>query len=344
MYPLPIQTTSTLTLCASLAICASLVGTSAVAQNEPPDTHGRGAHAQHAIKQPDIGFNIPRERNWIKLQRWLSGQKLESKAEVSVDISDPFLLADGAHLFDMYCANCHGAQGKGDGPRADGLEPRPRDLASGMFKFRSTPSGEPPTSQDLFQTISGGLRGTGMLPFADLAESQRWALVAHVSKLANLQAQDSDQGPLDVPAPQQGTSLRDRVARGRQFYTKLGCDKCHGLTGRGDGPSARDQVDAYGRPMVPRDFVTQALKRGEYPEDIYQSIATGLDGTPMPGYLESAASEEIWDLVAFVSSLPAQGFSKVSALELARARELVNIQQGRGRHAVISGCGCSSRR
>ncbi len=306
--------------------------------------HGAAQHgaAQHAMPQRNRAFNIPRERRWIKLQYWLRGQKIPSKPDVSVNIEDPFLLKLGAQLFDMYCANCHGAEGRGDGPRAAGLQPRPRDLASGMFKFRSTPSGEPPTPQDLFQTISGGLRGTGMLPFADLPEMQRWALVAHVTKLAGTAPGEFDLGPVEIPPQPKDLSKPARIARGRQIYTKLGCDKCHGAEGRGDGPSANEQVDAYGVPMAPRDFVIQPLKRGEYIEDVYRTIVTGLDGTPMPGYLESASSEEIWDLIAFVRSLPSEGFNKVSPLEIARARELVNIQQGRGQHAVVSGCGCGS--
>ncbi|WP_035024815.1 c-type cytochrome [Gemmobacter nectariphilus] len=36
--------------------------------------------------------------------------------------------ANGARLYADYCAACHGATGKGDGPAAEGVKPRPADL------------------------------------------------------------------------------------------------------------------------------------------------------------------------------------------------------------------------
>ena len=36
--------------------------------------------------------------------------------------------ANGARLYADYCAACHGPTGKGDGPGAEGLKPRPADL------------------------------------------------------------------------------------------------------------------------------------------------------------------------------------------------------------------------
>lgn len=35
----------------------------------------------------------------------------------------------GKDLYDTYCAACHGAAGRGDGPAAEGLSPRPADLS-----------------------------------------------------------------------------------------------------------------------------------------------------------------------------------------------------------------------
>ena len=37
-------------------------------------------------------------------------------------------LAAAKKDFVRFCAKCHGAQGKGDGPQADALDPKPRDL------------------------------------------------------------------------------------------------------------------------------------------------------------------------------------------------------------------------
>jgi mono/diheme cytochrome c family protein len=37
-------------------------------------------------------------------------------------------LAEGARLYDVYCSNCHGVSGKGDGPTAELLRVPPSDL------------------------------------------------------------------------------------------------------------------------------------------------------------------------------------------------------------------------
>ena len=53
-----------------------------------------------------------------------------------------------AQLFNRHCAACHGPKGDGQGPAAYLLSPKPRDFTSGTYKFRSTPSGSPPTDGD----------------------------------------------------------------------------------------------------------------------------------------------------------------------------------------------------
>ncbi len=39
----------------------------------------------------------------------------------------------GQVSFQMYCAACHGSTGKGDGPGAGALNPKPRDLTDGAY-------------------------------------------------------------------------------------------------------------------------------------------------------------------------------------------------------------------
>ena len=39
-------------------------------------------------------------------------------------------LAAAKKDFVRFCAKCHGNEGKGDGPQADALDPRPRDLTN----------------------------------------------------------------------------------------------------------------------------------------------------------------------------------------------------------------------
>jgi len=49
----------------------------------------------------------------------------------------------------------------------------------------------------------------------------------------------------------------------------------------------------------------ETFGNGTSHEDIYRTIITGLDGTPMPGYSELFAGkeEQAWDLVHYILSL-----------------------------------------
>jgi len=53
-------------------------------------------------------------------------------------------------VYEVNCAACHGVESDGNGPAARMFVTRPRDFRSGIFKFRSTPSGSLPTDEDLF--------------------------------------------------------------------------------------------------------------------------------------------------------------------------------------------------
>src|SRR5437870_5172187 len=68
----------------------------------------------------------------------------------------------GKAVYDAHCVECHGASGKGDGPSAAYLVPRPRDFTSGKYKIRSTESGTVPTDDDLTTSVRRGLYATAM--------------------------------------------------------------------------------------------------------------------------------------------------------------------------------------
>ncbi|HYS80841.1 MAG TPA: c-type cytochrome, partial [Anaeromyxobacteraceae bacterium] len=86
---------------------------------------------------------------------------------------DPAAAERGRSVFNRYCISCHGVDGDGRGPTADWIDPRPRILTSGTFKFRSTPSGKLPTDADLYRTITNGLHHTFMPRWAPTAEMER---------------------------------------------------------------------------------------------------------------------------------------------------------------------------
>lgn len=84
------------------------------------------------------------------------------------------VLARGAELYRANCMMCHGATGRGDGPVAAGLNPRPADFTA--------PNGIPQHSDgELFWWISKGIPGTSMPAFeAILTEEERWIVVHYI--------------------------------------------------------------------------------------------------------------------------------------------------------------------
>ena len=66
----------------------------------------------------------------------------------------------GEAVYTAHCAPCHGGEGDGQGYAYDLVYPRPRDFTSGMFKFRTTESGEPPTRADLLRIVANGANPT----------------------------------------------------------------------------------------------------------------------------------------------------------------------------------------
>ncbi len=81
--------------------------------------------------------------------------------------------ANGKKLAETNCFTCHGASGKGDGPAAAALNPKPADWTS--------PKVQKESDGELFWKISNG-RGP-MPPWKHLSEKDRWDLIAHVRSL-----------------------------------------------------------------------------------------------------------------------------------------------------------------
>lgn len=210
-------------------------------------------------------------------------------------------VARGRQLFAANCAVCHGEPGDGRGPAAHMLVVQPRDFRSGIFKFRSTPTGSLPTDGDLLSTITRGLRWTGMVGRRDLPETDRRALVAFVKAASARFAAEPPGRPAPVPtAPPFTPAL---IREGKAVYEEAGCAECHGPAGRGDGPAARGEHDAWGNPTRPSDLTWRPLKRGSDPAETYRTIVTGLDGTPMPSYGDALDPDQAWALVAFLETL-----------------------------------------
>ncbi len=213
----------------------------------------------------------------------------------------------GKAAYKKECALCHGVTGKGDGAVAPFLFPKPRNFTTGIYKIRSTPT--LPTDDDLVRIIDKGVPGTLMPSFAQLSIEEQKALVAYIKKFSDKFVKEGTLKPVIVPKPIPKT--QELLAEGKEFYKEFGCNECHGLSGRGDGPSAPTLKDSWGEPIVPYDFtIPGRMKAGSSVEVIYRTLAAGIGGTPMPAYGEPMNQEEqnmYWAIAYFVDSLKAEG-------------------------------------
>lgn len=84
-----------------------------------------------------------------------------------------------AVLYQTACANCHGPDGRGDGPSAAGLRPAPRDFAARPWRRDRTP-------ESARRVIADGLPGTAMpAGKAAFSPAELDALAAHVLALGD---------------------------------------------------------------------------------------------------------------------------------------------------------------
>ncbi len=211
----------------------------------------------------------------------------------------------GKKLYERWCTQCHGLEGKGDGPAADFVYPRPRDFTLALYKVRTTPSGQLPTDHDLFKVISVGLPGTSMPAWEKfISEEDRWQLVHHLKTFDELGLfkEEAPREQLVVTgAPKVDDAL---IAHGKQVYQDKKCGKCHGQYGRGDGKSAPGMKDDWGQPIRPVNYTKPWIYRGGASlEDIYRTFTTGFNGTPMPSFADTIVEADRWALAAYVKSL-----------------------------------------
>ena len=209
----------------------------------------------------------------------------------------------GRKLYRKMCAFCHGDEGGGDGPVADYLSPRPRDFTKGLYKFRTTETGEVPTDEDLFRTITVGIPGTAMPAWDNLSEVQRWQLVYYL-KTFSPDDFDPEFPPETATIGEEIPISPQTIEQGKTLYQSMKCWECHGQGGKGDGPASGTHKDDWGFPILPFNL-TQGwkYKGGSSTRDIYTRLTTGLNGTPMPSYADNLSEEERWYLAHHISAL-----------------------------------------
>ncbi|MEE2663487.1 MAG: c-type cytochrome [Myxococcota bacterium] len=212
-------------------------------------------------------------------------------------------VAAGKVLYGEYCSQCHGDAGDGNGVMADRLRPRPRDFRRAIYKIRRTMQGELPIEEDLFEIIGKGMPGTSMPAWRGLlSDEQIWQLVDYLKGFSI----DFEDYPAEQELVLEGKleATPESIARGREVYEKAECEKCHGAFGRGDGPSAPTLEDEWENKIYPADLTQPwTLRGGASVEDLYRTMTTGVNGTPMPSFSDAWNAEDLWHLANYLHSI-----------------------------------------
>lgn len=225
----------------------------------------------------------------------------------------PEAVEAGKKIYFKRCSFCHGLKGDGEGPVSHQILPRPRDFTTGLFKLRTTNSGELPVDEDLFRVISRGLPGSAMQPFdidkikSGLTEEERWQVIYYIKTFSE-DFLDPDRDPTQqlVKVSKQVPSSPESIAKGKELFQKMKCWECHGENSRGNGPNAPrlKTKDGKNDPILPADLSKfWRYKGGSTVNDIYMRFNTGLNGTPMPSFTDSLSDEERWHLANYIVSL-----------------------------------------
>lgn len=93
--------------------------------------------------------------------------------------------AEGKEVYTMFCVNCHGEKGEGNGPVASvaKMDPKPRNHADGKYMNERK-------AEDLFKIIKIGGKGVDKSVFMPafgmiLSEEEIWNLIAYLRTMAN---------------------------------------------------------------------------------------------------------------------------------------------------------------
>lgn len=231
----------------------------------------------------------------------------------------------GQELYNKQCTPCHAIPGDGKGFLAAGFDVKPRDFRQGTYKFRSTRTGELPTIADVEKTIRVGVPNTTMPAWGQFFSKDQihdLAIYLIVFSERFTEAWKNGQKPDALIVSTAPADLTNLIPAGKILYQISQCGKCHGDGGKGDGPSAADLTDDWENPIKPTDLTYKwVFKNGHTPEDIYRTFNGGLNGTPMPSYLDSFENDgDRWALVAYVLSLSPE---KRPVLRLAQFKQKI---------------------
>ncbi len=123
-----------------------------------------------AVLLTAVAFAAPA---WAQAQAAWTCPAAENAKKNPVPRTPQSIAAGKKLVVDRTCTACHGESGKGDGPGAAALNPKPADWTSAKVQQQSDGC--------LFWKISTG-RGA-MPPWASLPETERWQIIDYIRTL-----------------------------------------------------------------------------------------------------------------------------------------------------------------
>lgn len=222
----------------------------------------------------------------------------------------------GKVIYKEYCAQCHGASGKGDGPAASGLSPKPAVHAN--IAFDKLPM------EYLYNVIYHGGRSVGKstnMPYWGLTIGQQGVadviayLKATFKGAPEMAEAKTGGGPVGVcpqprrtrsapgnfrnlsnPLPANAANVKAGETLYQQTAQPLACMNCHGVKGDGQGP-----MGAALDPR-PRNFTCGETMRDISDGQMYWIIKNGSAGTGMMAF-SGMPDEQIWQLIHYLRTL-----------------------------------------
>ena len=185
-------------------------------------------------------------------------------------------------------------------------------LAAKEYKIGVGPRGRritvPEEVSEAKQFLEQARLDVGSLPGAvrAAADSELGALLAMIDRVAPPDSVAQRAGTLiQRIAAATGTALDPfpnrppSLARGAVVFQEQ-CVPCHGPTGRGDGPKARQ---LQGPP--PASLADAKAMSAVSPVDVYRKVTIGVAGTAMPQFEETLSPEDRWAVATYVGTLRA---------------------------------------
>ncbi len=221
----------------------------------------------------------------------------------------------GKVIYKEYCSQCHGATGKGDGPAASGLEPKPAIHAN--IPFEKLPI------EYLYNVINHGGPAVGKspnMPYWNLTIGQQGVadVIAYLKVTfkgipdvaaagggaqggACVQPRKTAKAPDDfLTKTNPLSSSMGAIQGGKDLFLKtaqpVACVMCHGEQGDGKG--------LMGAALVPppRNFTCGAMMQAIPDGQLFWIIKNGSPGTGMMPF-GSLPDEQVWQLIHYIRSL-----------------------------------------